>query len=437
VKWRTAIGLAAVLVLTLAFAMQVQARSGSAHFPGPGHAQPRTSTSVKAAPITPVPVARPAAPAVDPAYVGNTDAAWVSYYNNPEDTSTWQAFCADQGGSGIPDYIPVANVVPAVPACSPTPVSLPEIGIPGCYYNSPQDTLSGPCTDIVTGGAQSWPITSSAQQCVELAERYLYLRYGWAGIGVGVGGGSLVQAYAAAYAPTAPGLRVIHNGSGSAPAVGDVISFSGSTINTAGHVAIVTAVDLVNGTVTFTGQNQGANNAAASTLWPMPKTPKGWSVTPWSGYKNIEWLHAQPIITFSEFPVGTAIGSQYLTDGIKFTGDNPYITTDGSNPTSPVLSGTPRFQGSITGTFFVPGTTAPQRTGVLAFSVDVGYIDNPNSVEVVYFDMKGKRLGSLLASAFGIDTLNVTSSIPIGSFTVHSVTNEPYGWAIDNVAIHF
>jgi hypothetical protein len=262
----------------------------------------------------------------------------------------------------------------------------------------------------------------------------MYLRYGWAGLAGSFDGGGVVQAYAAHY-----NLPVHRNDGSSVPSVGDVMSFSPSPDFTGGHVAIVTSVNLKTntGSLTLWGQNWDSGGLLVPMTVSMAKTPGGWKLLTSGAIANVEWLHAQPIITFSEFPVGTSITNQYQTDGIVFTGDNPYITTDGSNPTSPVLSGTPRFQGSITGTFFVPGTTAPQRTGVLAFSVDVGYIDNPNSVEVVYFDIKGKRLGSLLASAFGIDTLNVTSSIPIGSFTVHSVTNEPYGWAIDNVAIHF
>ena len=46
-------------------------------------------------------------------------------------------------------------------------------------------------------------------------------------------------------------------------------------------------------------------------------------------------------ITFSEYPLDTAISNQYASQGIIFGGDSPFISTDSANPTSPVLSGTP------------------------------------------------------------------------------------------------
>src|SRR5689334_14835306 len=59
-------------------------------------------------------------------------------------------------------------------------------------------------------------------------------------------------------------------------------------------------------------------------------------------------------LTFSEFAVGTAITNQYQPQGILFGGDSPFITNDSASPTSPVLSGTPAFQGAIEGSFVDP-----------------------------------------------------------------------------------
>ena len=81
-------------------------------------------------------------------------------------------------------------------------------------------------------------------------------------------------------------------------------------------------------------------------------------------------------ITFSEFPVGTHISTQYADLGIYFGGDDPYIETDViSNPTSPVLSGTPIFTGAIEGRFIVPQSPDPNicdpkfdRGGVVVFA---------------------------------------------------------------------
>jgi len=137
-------------------------------------------------------------------------------------------------------------------------------------------------------------------------------------------------------------------------------------------------------------------------------------------------------ITFSEFPDGSSITTQYEPNGIIFGGDTPFITDDGANPTSPVLSGTPQFYGSITGTFVTPDGSA--RT-VGSFSLDVGYIDTPGSTEVVAYDSGGDVLDTEVIDDTGI--VNVLISEPgIASFEVESVdpnNPDPDGWAIDNV----
>lgn len=110
------------------------------------------------------------------------------------------------------------------------------------------------------------------------------------------------------------------------------------------------------------------------------------------------------LITFSEYPTGTSITTQYQALGAVFASGTgaPFITTDGSNPTSPVLSGTPLFQGPITVTFVDPNNPA---VGALATNVelDAGYFDNLDSVSITYFDMGGNALGSIANSAFGIE----------------------------------
>jgi hypothetical protein len=94
-------------------------------------------------------------------------------------------------------------------------------------------------------------------QCLELAERYLFVKYGWAGINQ-TNGAQVVDHYGAAHS-----LKPILNDTGKAPAVGDVMSFSGDAKFDAaggdGHVAIVTAVAVNangSGTVTVVGENQ-------------------------------------------------------------------------------------------------------------------------------------------------------------------------------------
>lgn len=135
-------------------------------------------------------------------------------------------------------------------------------------------------------------------------------------------------------------------------------------------------------------------------------------------------------ITFSEFPRGTQITDQYQQRGILFGGDSPFITSDGANPTSPVLSGTPTFQGAIEGTFVnVWGT---QRT-VDRMVIDVGYIDTPNSVHIMLYDRGGDLLREIPLHAGGIVTVTIIEP-GIAKFRVEAVSNEPAGFAIDNVS---
>ena len=136
------------------------------------------------------------------------------------------------------------------------------------------------------------------------------------------------------------------------------------------------------------------------------------------------------VITFSEFPVGTAITNQYQPQGIIFGGDSPFITDDGSNWTSPVLSGTPLFTGEITGEFVAPDG---QPVTVGHFSLDVGYIDDPGSVAVTAFDASGHVLDTVTADQTGIVPVTVQAS-GIASFSVAEVAEEDAGFAIDNVA---
>jgi hypothetical protein len=141
-------------------------------------------------------------------------------------------------------------------------------------------------------------------------------------------------------------------------------------------------------------------------------------------------------ITFSEYPVGTVITTQYAaTDGIVFQGDNAgdtqFISNDGANPDSPELSGTPLFAGDVGGRFVEPGTNDPAT--VDSVSMDVGYIDNPGSTEANAYDANGKLLGSVVANQTGWNHLTLAFS-GIASFTVTSTSNEEAGFGVDNVS---
>lgn len=136
-------------------------------------------------------------------------------------------------------------------------------------------------------------------------------------------------------------------------------------------------------------------------------------------------------INFDEFGLGSSITDEYAARGVVFTGD-VFTSTDLSNPTAPVLSGTPRFFGPISGRFVVPGTTTP--TTVNGFSLDVGFINNRNSVEVRYYDASGKQVGSTRAQQLGINELDIAYR-GVASFTVSAIEAEAAGFAIDNLIV--
>jgi lysophospholipase L1-like esterase len=170
---------------------------------------------------------------------------------------------------------------------------------------------------------------------------------------------------------------------------------------------------------------------------PVPSTANGNPTPP--AAQNLPAQNSPALgattITFSEYPIGTIITNQYEDDGIIFAGDTAgdaqFITSDGANPTSPVLSGTPLFTGDVGAHFVIPNTTTP--TTVNSISLDVGYIDNPGSTVVRAYGLNGSLLGSVSANEIGIDLLTVSFS-GIASFIVTSVTFEAAGFAIDNLS---
>jgi hypothetical protein len=138
-------------------------------------------------------------------------------------------------------------------------------------------------------------------------------------------------------------------------------------------------------------------------------------------------------ITFGEYALGTHIGTQYANRGIVFAGDDPYIWTDGANPTSPVLSGSPLYRGAIEGRFVDPsdGTTP---TIVQSFSLDAGYFDEIGSTRIEWFDPSGKKLGQRTNTHYGIERFDIEGG-NIARWRISIILTEPAGYAIDNVSL--
>lgn len=151
-----------------------------------------------------------------------------------------------------------------------------------------------------------------------------------------------------------------------------------------------------------------------------------------------------PTVTFDGFFTGQALGTAgTCPPGAALTGcvvgspsgplslaaasPNTFITTDGANPTSPVLSGTPRFNGAIS----------------IFFDVDVagvglvgGFFDNTNSTAIRAFDRNGVLLGQVTNTGTGIEFLGLVTDdgqARIAGLQFALVGAESAGFAIDNL----
>jgi hypothetical protein len=103
-----------------------------------------------------------------------------------------------------------------------------------------------------------------------------------------------------------------------------------------------------------------------------------------------------------------------------------FITNDGANPTSPVLSGTPIFNGPISFTFSTP---------VAAVGLSGGYFDAVGATTIEAFDAAGLSLGSIVNSAIGVEFYGLfdSSGSNIAGVSFYITGSEPAGFAIDNV----
>ncbi len=136
-------------------------------------------------------------------------------------------------------------------------------------------------------------------------------------------------------------------------------------------------------------------------------------------------------ITFSEMKVGTHISDQYAGLGIIFGGDDPYIDEDGSTPTSPVLSGSPQFQGDIVA-FFVSQDNPSKHVTVDQFSFDAGCFNSISSTIVEWYDINGNKLGEQYNSKLGIEHFLI-EEYGIASWRISISNHDPQGFVIDNV----
>lgn len=106
---------------------------------------------------------------------------------------------------------------------------------------------------------------------------------------------------------------------------------------------------------------------------------------------------------------------------------NTFITTDGANPTSPVLSGTPTFNGPIAVLFDVD---------LAGVGFDAGFFDAVGSTGITAFARDGSLLGTVTNTGYGIEFLGLITddgSEKIAGVFLDLVGSEPAGFAIDNL----
>jgi hypothetical protein len=172
---------------------------------------------------------------------------------------------------------------------------------------------------------------------------------------------------------------------------------------------------------------------------------------------------AAPVITFSEVPLNTnnpvynflalpGLGNVTVSFAGNFLGQvqgggfpvtlidntpsNPltldlsstaFTTMDGSNPSSPVLSGIPTFNGPISVLFSSP---------VAGVGLEGGWFNGINSTTIEAYDAQGNILGNITNSQLGLEFYGLADSSGqnvISGISFYITGNEPAGFAIDNL----
>jgi len=169
-----------------------------------------------------------------------------------------------------------------------------------------------------------------------------------------------------------------------------------------------------------------------------------WTVNPVYSPQDYGGTNSSPTIRFGGFFQGQSLGNaQSCPPGAMVTGcvqDSPtgnltldanspgtYIIQDVSNPTSPVLSGFPIFNGAISILF---------SENVAAVGLSGGYFNTIGATAITAFGRDGTNLGSVNNSALGIEFLGLASADglnQIAGLQFSLVGPEPAGFAIDNL----
>lgn len=122
---------------------------------------------------------------------------------------------------------------------------------------------------------------------------------------------------------------------------------------------------------------------------------------------------------------GCVIGAPTGPLSLDASSPDTFITDDGANPTSPVLSGTPLFNGPISVLF------DSDQFGV---GFDGGFFNDIGSTAITAYARDGSVLGSVVNIGTGIEFLGLVSdSADIAGVALQLVGAESAGFAIDNL----
>src|SRR5690554_1620552 len=128
---------------------------------------------------------------------------------------------------------------------------------------------------------------------------------------------------------------------------------------------------------------------------------------------------------------GCVIGSPTGLLTLDPASPKTFITHDGANPTSPVLSGTPTFNGAVS-IFF--------DKDVAGVGLDGGYFNAIGGTAIRAFNRSGNLIREVSNNSLGIEFLGLVtedSSNMIAGLQFSLVGSEPAGFAIDNLRFGF
>lgn len=150
-----------------------------------------------------------------------------------------------------------------------------------------------------------------------------------------------------------------------------------------------------------------------------------------------------PVVTFGGYFTGQSMGGAGDCPGAAVTGcvigtptgalsldpasPETFITQDAANPTSPVLTGSPRFNGAISILF---------DQDIAGVGLDGGYFNAIGGTAITAFDRDGNIIGQVANNGLGIEFLGLVTengANAIAGLQFSLVGPEPAGFAIDNL----